>query len=617
MLNNFISHQLFFLILINLCTPSSWANIIEVNPQKTIHLEYKTYSLDGAAQASILIEDPQQHQPVIIHLTLQPHSQINYVGQYTAPSDKRTTKQRIHFQRASKVELYSRRLDTETMQKVVLSDDNIDPVQIELEENLNLQRKTMFFSQLTNEQKIKNQKKSAELTQKGLERFHQKDFLNASLLLSEAFEAHPHNVLALYHFALSQYQLKNESRAFALLLLAENGAPSKAEYNYYLGLANLKVRNVNQGLDALEAAQDLDDPYYSASAAYLAALTHFQKDDFDAAQKNLKYILDKPNRSDLKTEASLLLEKIKLAQSQRNLSLQKFKYSLFAGYGYDSNVLNISTDNQQTNLAANRLLYGTNLNYTFIQNSTWDFGTNFSYSDMYSTDRSFKPDSTLQAADPQQISFSLPTHWTFASKSRGYIWGLTPSYQTLFMSLDGGRRRQILNSFILNTDLNFSVTTNWSSKYFAEYSQDHSLITPSSPEEDLSAVKMTLGTSQIYQANAQAKKTWTFDLNLVQNNAQGDNNDSQKIFAATDYSQPVGWSTIGHAKIDWAQAKYIHHTQDRHDTLANLTLSGDKDLSEKVSLNLSIILSSSQSNLSQYQYNKYSAQSTITYSGGF
>jgi len=617
MLNNFFSFQLFFLILINMYSHLSMANIIEVNTQKAINIEYKTYSLDGAQQASLLIEDSQEQHPVIIHLSLQPNSQTNYVGQYAVRSEKKVSQQRLRFRRASKVELYSRRLDTDATQKIILSDENIDPVQVELEENLNLQRKTMFFAQLTAEQKIKNQKKSEQLTKKGIERFHQKDFWNSSLLLSEAFEANPQNFLALYHFALSQYHLKNESRALALLLLAEDGALSKAEYNYYLGLANLKVHNFNQGIDALEASQDLDDPYYSSSAAYLAAVTHFQKEDFDGAKKNLKYILDKPSRSDLKTEANLLLEKIKLAQNQRQLSLQKFKYSVLAGYVYDSNVLNISTDNQQTSLAANRLLYGTTLNYTLIQNSNWDFGTNFSYSDMYSTDRSFKPNSTLQAADPQQISFSLPTHWTFASKSRGYVWGITPSYQTLFMSLDGGSRRQILNSLIFNTDLNFSVTTNWSSKYFTEYSQDHSLITPSSPEEDLSAVKITLGTSQIYQANLQTKKTWMLDLNLIQNNANGDNNDSQKIFAAIDYSQPVVWNILGHTKFDWAQAKYIHHTQDRHDSLTNFTLSGDKDLSEKISLNLSIVLSNSQSNLSQYQYNKYSAQSTITYSGGF
>ena len=106
------------------------------------------------------------------------------------------------------------------------------------------------------------------------------------------------------------------------------------------------------------------------------------------------------------------------------------------------------------------------------------------------------------------------------------------------------------------------------SKIFFEYSIDKSSIESATGDNDLSAKKVTLNTTQTFVADPTQKKNWLLDLGYVSNAAEGKNNDYNKILAAVTYSQLGFWSAINSLKIDYANTKYASTDTNRADSVA-------------------------------------------------
>jgi hypothetical protein len=380
---------------------------------------------------------------------------------------------------------------------------------------------------------------------------------------------------------------------------------------------HLKLKNYTKAAENLEDARDEDDADYSGPAAFYAGNIYFQKEDYPQARKNFEYTIDHSKNPKMDREAEAMLEKMDSIEGFAAGGKQKFTYNIYLGAAYDSNVLNISTENQPTDVSAYRLIYALNLDYKLIYNTTQDLAVDLMGGDYYSVDNKFKSNATVQATDPRQGIFSLPYHLRFQSGNRLYTWGLYPSYQILDMSSgDTNARHRVLDTTVVGTDLYWAISEKHFSKVYFEYAHDKSSL-DSSAENNLTANRMTLSTSQIFMTKAEIKESWTGDLAYVMNQAEGDNVDYNKIGLGVTYSRSGFWQTMDSARIDYSMVKYPNYSGNRDDKIAALTLGMSKELMKSLKLDVTGAYTMSSSNVETYKYNKFMVQSMLTYSGGF
>ncbi len=504
-----------------------------------------------------------------------------------------------------------------TLAQKTLTNKPLDVGSSDLDEASKYGRLISAYNELSPEQKKLNDKKSDEVAGLAIKQYQLKNYTAAENQFSESLRLNPTSSMNKYYLALCYYQNKKYQRSLALLSLAEGADYNYAEYKYYSGLNQLKLKNYTKAIEDFSDAKDENDPDYSGPSAFYSGHIYFQKEDFPNARKNFEYTIDQSKNPKMDRESEAMIEKMDVIDGYKNQMKERFKYSLFAGFGYDSNVLNISTENLSTNLSAYRFMYGTSLGYKFFYTYDHDLSVDFNFNDYYSLDSKFKSDATVQSADPQQLSLGLPYHLRFQVGQRIFTWGLLPSYQTLNMSLDGGSRKKILDSTVFGSDLNFAVSDRFFSKIFFEYSIDKSSIESATGDNDLSAKKVTLNTTQTFVADPTQKKNWLLDLGYVSNAAEGKNNDYNKILAAVTYSQLGFWSAINSLKIDYANTKYASTDTNRADSVATANLGLSKDLTKKLSLGLNAQYTLSASNIETFKYNKFLVQSILSYSGAF
>lgn len=477
---------------------------------------------------------------------------------------------------------------------------------------------TSAYNQFTPEQKKINDTRAAQLAESALKQYKLRNYKVAESQFTESLKLNPTDAMIRYYLAICYYQNKQYDRSLALLALSEGANYNYAEYNYYTGLNQLKLKNYPKALESFDDAKEENDTDYSGPAAFFAGHIYFQKENYSLARQNFEFTIDQSKNPKMDRESEQMLEKIDTIENFRNQINEPFRYTFFAGFGYDSNVLNISTENLATDLVAYRMLYGASANYKFLYDYKNDFSIDLAASDYYSLDSKFKSNATIQSADPLQLSAGLPYHHRFEFGPRIITVGLFPSYQALYMNIDsGGSRKKILDSSIIGTDVSFAVSATYFSRFFLEYAIDKSSIEVASPENAASAKKISLLTTQTFLAASSDKKTYLLDLGYIINEADGDNTDYNKLTAALTFTRSGVWKALNFARLDYAHYSYPHISTNRSDKVGILTLGLTKELTKKLSLTLSALYTMSTSNIDSYKYNKFGAQSLLTYSGAF
>ncbi len=466
-------------------------------------------------------------------------------------------------------------------------------------------------------QKKINDEKAAQISKEALNQYQAKNYQVAENMFGDALKLNPTDGMSRYYQGICLYQTKKYDRSLALLSLAEGADYNNAEYKYYTGLDYLKIKNYTKATENLEDAKEEEDSDYSAPAAFFAGHVYFQKEDYAPARQSFEYTIDKSKDPKMDREAEVMLEKIDQIEGFKNQMKERFHYLVYVGLGYDSNVINASTENLATDVSAYRFSYGTNLNYKIFNIMRQDLAVDFTAADIYSLSNKFKSDATVQATDPLQMIVGLPYHFRFDSGNRLFTWGVLPGYQTLNMSAESTQRRKILESAVLGSDLYWAVSETYFSRVFVEYSSDKSYLTFTNAADDLSGKKMTFSTTQTLVTNQTLKKTWAGDLGYVANNANGSNYKFNKINLGLTYSQMGFWQAINSARLDLSNSKYADTSPARTDNVSTLTLGLTKELTKKISLSMSGLYTISQSNFNNYQYNKFGLQSALAYAGGF
>lgn len=443
------------------------------------------------------------------------------------------------------------------------------------------------LAKMKEQDKEKRKAKAQEAATKALQHYQNAEYKKAAVLFAEATSLDPESDTYYLQHGVSLYKTDDYKKSLALLSIAEGQGSNNTELTYFKALNHMKLQEYDQALEEFSAVQEENNESLSAPASFYAGNIAYRKENYPAAREHLEYTIDHSKDPKVDQQAEDLIEEIDRIEAFQNKAKEQFRYSLTAGMGYDSNVLNTALQNLATNAEAARFNYGGSFLYRFLYDYRNEFSGEINLNDTYSMTPSFQPDAALQSADPLVLSVGLPYRHQSLVGKRVINWGLTPQYQTITMSLDQKERKQILSSTIGKFDANFMLNSEWMSSYRFEYSADTSGITAASADDDLNGTRMTLGTTQTRLLNQRGTNTWNYSVDYTMNQTQGKNYQYNKLGLGIGYTDKIFNDHDGTLKFDYSYQNYPQASTSRTDNLAALSATLSKEYWPSTYLNYS------------------------------
>ncbi len=459
--------------------------------------------------------------------------------------------------------------------------------------------------------------KAKELASIAETKYKEEKYQEASDAFQKAYELDPDNDKFLYKYGVSLYKVGNYNKSLSILSLAEDGDQSRLEQLYYVSLNHMKLKEFDKALDGFNDLQEEKDPTLSPTAAFFAGTIEFQKAAYPKAKERFQYVMDNSQDQKLDKQAEAKIEEIDRIEAFLESQREILKYNLYAGLQYDGNVLNISTQNLATNSEAYRLMYGGSLSYYYFRTMNSKYAAELSVADMYSVDKTFKADATIQAADPLQYGLRLPINYNYSLFSKALTSNVSPYYMMLNMSDDGGARKLILASTGLALDTQIEHSAGKYHILKLDYVVDKSSLVVASTDDDQSAKRLSLNYNWLMMLNTVGNKSFLADVGTVSNKSDGKNNNYSKTIFSGTYSFP--WSTKygGSARLDYTDLKYPDNSNLRKDTIYGLTIGATQELSKTKNIGLSFSYLMNNSNVDSYKYNKMLVGFTYGFSGNY
>lgn len=422
---------------------------------------------------------------------------------------------------------------------------------------------------------------------------------------------------AYYKYGVSLYKTEKYLESIAMLSVGEAGASSRVERDYYLALNHLKLKETGRALDLFHNVKDENDSDISPMAAFLAGNILLQQQKYKDAKADFEFVLDTSKSPELDVEAEKLIDEINRIESFLASQKEYLRYSIFTGISYDENILNFAESDQPLGASGYRGSYGVSFLGKIYQTYKSDLSLQLAFSDIYTWDTQFKPSRTLQTADPQALSISLPFRTQFQLGQNQWVWSVQPATTSVVMDVDATRRRRILQSGTLDTDLAFSWSPSWLSAMRLQVNQDTSFM-ESAEDDNQSSLRTRVGTTQTKIIDPKFGKTLGFDLDFAKTAARGKNNTNNRWDTALTYGFPLGWGELqSNLKVGFASLKYPHNPNQRDDAITSFGIGTAKTFKSGLGISLSLQHLKNSSNVTNYTYDKTLVSTLLTYTGSF
>ena len=463
--------------------------------------------------------------------------------------------------------------------------------------------------------------KAKELAAQAMDLYQKGNYAEAEKLFNQAVDLDPSNDTFYYQYGVALYKADNYNKSLVILGLATGPGVNETEKQYYQALNHMKLNEYDSALTMLDQVKTKNDKVLAPSAAFYAGVIRYQKEDFETAKNNFEYVLDNSQDPRLDKQAESYVEQIANVMAFQREASKKFIVTLNGGLEYDSNILLVSnstgSSGAPTNLEGYRWAYGTSLEYRPIYTQTNELSAVLNYSDMYSENTQFQPNSYFQNTDPLFLSVALPYRYKGQAFGRGYQMGLTPSFETIHMNLDGsGERETIVESQVLRNDNTFVMTENWFATYMIELRHDQSYISAATADNQTEN-RITLTSLQTFFMDSRKTQAWIGDVAVSQNNAEGDDQTYTRFDLGATYFAPMWWNMTWTGGLLYYNANYTKHETGRKDNDFNFMLGLKKSITENLSLNLTSNYIINSSTDSPSDYNKYTILGGFTWSKAF
>ncbi|MGZ3797709.1 MAG: tetratricopeptide repeat protein, partial [Pseudobdellovibrionaceae bacterium] len=325
------------------------------------------------------------------------------------------------------------------------------------------------------------------------------------------------------------------------------------------------------------------------------------------------YVIDNSKDPSLDKTAENMLEQIDRMESFYESKKEKYRFKIYGGLLYDTNILNVAENNVATDVKAWRLSYGASALGIWHRTMTSDFGTELAVADYYSLNSTMKNDATIQAADALEASMNLPYHQEFKISKNQMNLEVIPSYKGIYMSTTGGTRSLAIKTTALSTTLSAPLKSDLFLSTKLDLSSDQSLLESSVGNDDLTGPKYGLTLTPTKFLDLKGEKSLSGELNVLKSQTNGINNRNLKTGVAISYGFPAVSKGTSNVRLDYFTQAYSEATTPRTDKNMTLTGSYTKDLNKKWNMLLSLQYTSAQSEVDIYNYNKFLVTSLFTY----
>lgn len=490
-----------------------------------------------------------------------------------------------------------------------------EATQMSLEEAQAKKRMALIEQQQKMSEEAKKKKKAdaAEIVKKADALYASKDYTGAEKLYSQATDLDPTEESYLYRYGVSLYKIGNYNKSLATLSLADVDQEQAIEKDYYIALNNLKLKNYDKALKQLVEIREENSPDFSPIASFFAGNIEVQQQKFPEARKSMEYVLDNSKDPKLDKSAEAMLEEIDRMESYYESKKEKYRFSVFGGLLYDTNVLNTAENYAATDTKAWRLYYGASALAIFYRTMTSDFGAKLSYSDYYSMDTNFQKNGDIQSADTMEVGITLPYHLDFKSGKRDFNLEVVPGYKNTYIPNTNGVREVAIKSTELSTTLSSPMKQDLYLSGRLDLGSDQNFLESATGDDDLSATRYGLTLIPTQMLDLKGEKNLTGEFGYLYNNAVGKNNRYSKISLAATVSYPTYFKGTSSLRADYAIQDYKDASTPRKDTNISLTAGYTKDLNKQWNMLLSLQATTASSDVDIYKYNKYLVTSLFTY----
>lgn len=468
-------------------------------------------------------------------------------------------------------------------------------------------------------EKARRQALAKKAAEEGLRLFQEGKFAESETQFQKATELDPGNTSFYYKYGVALYKTEKYNRSMVFLDLAQGNDINPTEREYYKSLNRMKMNELDSALSGFQSVKKTNDKALSPSAAFFAGVINFQQEKFDDAKADFEYTLDNSSDPAMDKQAEAFIEQIANAMAFKKEQSKRLILTFNLGLMYDSNILSVANSqlDQPTDLEGFRWSYGGTAEYRFHYTARHEFSAVLTAGDMYSQDSKFQANENFQKSDPLTSSLYLPYKYKGQALGKGYQLTLSPGYEIIQMDTDGdGSRAAIINSTVLKNDHTFVMSNDWFSTYALEARNDKSLIDSSaSPDDDLTATKVGLSTTQSYFMNSKKTEAWIGEFGASQNTAAGKNSTYTRIDLAATYMAPWKWETTWTARLGLYNANYSQHTTGRQDTNIAAVLGLRKPFSESLSASVTGIYTINQSTYEASDYKKYIIMTGLSWTG--
>lgn len=459
------------------------------------------------------------------------------------------------------------------------------------------------------------------LAAEGLALFQQEKFPEAKEKFDKAIEADPENRQFAFQYGVTLYRLDEFNRAIVMLRLAEGGEVNALERDYFLGLNHFRIREFEPALEAFGKVVEAKHPELSPSALFYQGVVQFEKKDWDKARPTFQAVLDSSKDPRLDERAEQYLEQILRIQQFEAERQRKWLITATIGEMYDSNVILVADSARDTGTATNseglRSLLTGGVRFRPIYEETTELAAQLDVIHMYTVDSSFKSQQSLRNADPTIASLTVP--WT----KKGVLFGngfkvdIAPGFETTYMSLENNENKEILQSYLLNTSALMVMSNRWFSTYALEIRSDNSKLNASVGDDNASALKTKLGTTNLFFVTDDKSKILTADAGYTLNQAQGRNAFFNRIDLGVGYIHPLFWDMVGNVKLGYFNLAFPQRIVSRNDNSYTVTLGASKKIDDTWSTGFMTSYNVNNSTTEANQFQKLTALLTFSANLGF
>lgn len=475
-------------------------------------------------------------------------------------------------------------------------------------------------ARLSRAEREQNKKLALAAAAAGQAAFAANDFINAKLQFEKARELDPDNRVFYFQYGVTLYKLDDFTRSLVLLGLAEGKGVNLNEKAYFTGLNYYRLKEFDQSVAEFDKVVASLDPTLTPSGQFYRGLAFFDQKKWDEAQKSFQVVLDSSRDPNLDARTESYIEQILRIRQFEAERAKKWTVSLTLGESYDSDVLTIndsSDSGSATNAAGYRTLLTGSLHYRPIYEADHEFAADLTVVDMYTINQADQYSQTLRNSDPTVTTLILPYSFKGTLLGKANKFDIVPGYESIWMSVEDNTDKQILYSGLLNFYDLMIMNERWYSTVALELRNDTSLLNSSTGDNNSSAIKAKLGTTQMFLVSPDKTHVVTANGAYTLNEAAGKSITYNRIDLGVGFIRPLPiWSLSTNFKFDYYLLTYPENTTGRIDNDYTFTAGLSRKVDDVWNAGLLMTYCANNSNVSTYEYNKWTAMLTLSASLG-